>query len=159
MTKTRVHHVFADGGYAGAKLRHALTRIGNWNIEIIKRSDRAKGFTVLPRRWAWCEPLHGSIETGGWPRTSNNPSLLLAAGSSWPPYNSSLGASQEHDIKHNNYASDSDMLNSYSCIIHRARNKAGERRYVIPHGLNMPYNSRNRYDLIFPARLTLCQSH
>ena len=25
--------------------------MGNWNIEIIKRSDTAKGFEVLPRRW------------------------------------------------------------------------------------------------------------
>ena len=31
-------HVFADGGYAGP-------------LEIIKRSDKAKGFEILPRRW------------------------------------------------------------------------------------------------------------
>ena len=46
-----LRHVFADGGYAGDKLRAALTKIGTWVIEIIKRSDRAKGFQVLPRRW------------------------------------------------------------------------------------------------------------
>jgi len=46
-----LRHVFADGGYAGSKLRQALTRIGDWNIEIIKRSDKTAGFTVLPRRW------------------------------------------------------------------------------------------------------------
>ena len=46
-----LRHVFADGGYAGAKLRAALTKIGVWNIETIKRFDRAKRFTVLPRRW------------------------------------------------------------------------------------------------------------
>ncbi len=46
-----LRHVFADGGYAGDKLRTALTRIGKWTIEIIKRSDRAKGFEILPRRW------------------------------------------------------------------------------------------------------------
>jgi len=46
-----LRHVFADGGYAGDKLRAALTKIGTWVIEIIKRSDRAKGFEVLPRRW------------------------------------------------------------------------------------------------------------
>jgi transposase len=46
-----LRHVFADGGYAGEKLKAALAKIGDWTIEIIKRSDRAKGFTVLPRRW------------------------------------------------------------------------------------------------------------
>ncbi|SNT74063.1 IS5 family transposase [Amphiplicatus metriothermophilus] len=46
-----MRHVFADGGYAGKKLRRALTKIGDWTIDIIKRSDSAKGFTVLPRRW------------------------------------------------------------------------------------------------------------
>ena len=46
-----LRHVFADGGYAGDKLRAALTKIGKWTLEIIKRSDRAKGFELLPRRW------------------------------------------------------------------------------------------------------------
>ena len=46
-----LHHVFADGGYAGDKLRHALAGRGDWVIEIIKRSDTAKGFVLLPRRW------------------------------------------------------------------------------------------------------------
>ena len=46
-----LRHVFADGGYAGDKLKAALTKIGDWTIEIIKRSDRVKGFVVLPRRW------------------------------------------------------------------------------------------------------------
>ena len=32
------------------ELRHALRRIGKWTIEIVKRSDAAKGFVVLPRR-------------------------------------------------------------------------------------------------------------
>lgn len=46
-----LRHVFADGGYAGDKLRQALRRIGEWTIEIVKRSDTAKGFVILPRRW------------------------------------------------------------------------------------------------------------
>jgi len=46
-----LRHVFADGGYAGDKLRQALKAHGNWTIEIIKRSDATKGFEVLPRRW------------------------------------------------------------------------------------------------------------
>lgn len=46
-----LRHVFADGGYAGEKLRNALKDHGVWTIEIIRRSDTAKGFEVLPRRW------------------------------------------------------------------------------------------------------------
>ena len=36
---------------SGDKLKGALRRFGKWTIEIIKRSDAAKGFEVLPRRW------------------------------------------------------------------------------------------------------------
>ncbi len=46
-----LRHVFADGGYTGGKLREAMNRHGSWTIEIIRRSDTAKGFEVLPRRW------------------------------------------------------------------------------------------------------------
>lgn len=46
-----LRHVFADAGYAGDKLRKALEGLGTWTIEVIKRSDVAKGFVLLPRRW------------------------------------------------------------------------------------------------------------
>jgi transposase len=46
-----LRHVFADGAYAGAKLEAALSVLGRWTIEIVKRSDAAKGFELLPRRW------------------------------------------------------------------------------------------------------------
>lgn len=46
-----LRHVFADGAYRGAKLDAALDKIGRWTIEIVKRSDLAAGFVVLPRRW------------------------------------------------------------------------------------------------------------
>ena len=45
-----LRHGFADAGYAGDKLRGALQKLGDWTIEIIKRSDAAKGFVLLPRR-------------------------------------------------------------------------------------------------------------
>ena len=38
-----LRHLFADGGYAGDKLKTALAALGRWTIEIIKRSDTAKG--------------------------------------------------------------------------------------------------------------------
>ena len=45
-----LHQVFADGGNAGSKLRQSLAKVGTkWNIAIIKWSDRATGFAILPR--------------------------------------------------------------------------------------------------------------
>ena len=46
-----LRHVFADGGYAGDKLKGRLAKLGQWTMEIVKRSDKVEGFTVLPRRW------------------------------------------------------------------------------------------------------------
>ena len=43
--------VFADGAYAGPKLRAALDGKGRWRIEVVKRSDTMRGFEPLPRRW------------------------------------------------------------------------------------------------------------
>ncbi len=45
-----LRHIFADGDYAGEKLRGALHGQGVWTIAIIRRSDTANGFEVLPRR-------------------------------------------------------------------------------------------------------------
>jgi putative transposase len=42
--------VFADGGYAGPKLRNAL-RGQPVDLEIVKRTDRDGGFKVIRRRW------------------------------------------------------------------------------------------------------------
>ena len=46
-----LHHVFADGGYAGDKLRTALDRTGGPEIEIVKRPEATTGFIVIARRW------------------------------------------------------------------------------------------------------------
>lgn len=46
-----LRHVFADGGYAGAKLATALAALGRWRLQMVRRSDATRGFEVLPRRW------------------------------------------------------------------------------------------------------------
>jgi len=46
-----LRHVFADAAYAGGKLEQALAKLGKWTLQIVRRSDAAKGFELLPRRW------------------------------------------------------------------------------------------------------------
>jgi transposase len=43
-------HLFADGAYDRTKLMDKAAFL-DFTIEIIKRSDTAQGFEVLPRRW------------------------------------------------------------------------------------------------------------
>src|SRR5580704_12744505 len=88
-----LRHIFADGAYAGVKLKHALSELGTWTFEIIKRSDTAKGFEALPRRWvvertfAWlnrCRRLAKDFEatiTAPLPGSSSPISAALPDGS------------------------------------------------------------------------------
>jgi transposase len=46
-----LRHLFADSVYNGPNLSDALTKFGNWTIEIVKRAADATGFKLLPRRW------------------------------------------------------------------------------------------------------------
>jgi transposase len=44
--------LIADSAYQGPKFATALAHVRpNLNVEIVKRSDRANGFVVLPKRW------------------------------------------------------------------------------------------------------------
>ena len=43
-------HLFADGAYDRLKLMDKAAYL-DFVVEIIRRSDRQKGFEVLPRRW------------------------------------------------------------------------------------------------------------
>ena len=71
--------LFADGGYQGPATAAAVHALGAWPLEIVcpqgtqsvKRSDQAKGFVVLPKRWiveqsfAWlgrCRRLAKDVE-------------------------------------------------------------------------------------------------
>ena len=44
--------LYADGGYQGPQFQGAMKRLlARLNVEIVKRSDQAKGFVTLPKRW------------------------------------------------------------------------------------------------------------
>lgn len=44
--------LYADGGYQGPAFQGALRRIlARVSVEIVKRSEQAKRFLVLPKRW------------------------------------------------------------------------------------------------------------
>ena len=46
----RLKKIWADGGYAGT-LVDWVEQTCHWLLEIVKRTDKSKGFIVLPRRW------------------------------------------------------------------------------------------------------------
>lgn len=46
----RLQKLWADGGYAG-KLVQWVENFTGWKMEIVKRSDTAKGFELLHQRW------------------------------------------------------------------------------------------------------------
>ena len=44
--------LYADGGYQGPRFQAAAKKaLSRLEVEIVKRSDRAQGFLVLPKRW------------------------------------------------------------------------------------------------------------
>jgi transposase len=44
--------LYADGGYQGPEFRNSVKAVlSKVSVEIVKRSDQAKGFIVLPKRW------------------------------------------------------------------------------------------------------------
>jgi transposase len=44
-------------GLCWRQAERGARQIGDWTIEIIKRSDAAKGFVLLPRRWVVERPF------------------------------------------------------------------------------------------------------
>jgi putative transposase len=49
----RLQIIWADGGYLGALVQwvKALRPFGRLRLEIVRRSDQARGFKILPKRW------------------------------------------------------------------------------------------------------------
>lgn len=68
---TRLVLIWVDGGYEGAEFMRWVMDRYRWIIETVKRSDSAKGFVVLPKRWIvertfgwwnWCRRLSKDYE-------------------------------------------------------------------------------------------------
>ena len=52
-----LRHVFADGDYAGPKLRDTLKAIGRWTVQIVKRSGlHSRRIVITARNLGWNEP-------------------------------------------------------------------------------------------------------
>ena len=65
--------LYADGGYQGPLFRRAVAKImARVNVEIVKRSDHAKGFVPLPKRGSSNERSHGSGGAGVSPKIGKN---------------------------------------------------------------------------------------
>ena len=67
----RLVTIWVDGGYRGINFRRWAMDTYRWIIETVLRSDNAKGFEILPRRWVvertfgwfnWCRRLSKDYE-------------------------------------------------------------------------------------------------
>ena len=47
----RLELVWVDGGFSGEEFTARIEKACGVRIEVVKRSDKAKGFVLLPRRW------------------------------------------------------------------------------------------------------------
>ena len=86
-----LRHLFADSVCNGPNLNAALTKFGNWTIEIVTRAAGAAGFELLPRLWLSSELSPGSIATGDWQRMSKPQSPAPQPGSISLPHSLSSG--------------------------------------------------------------------
>lgn len=47
----RLKMIWADGAYSGEELAKWCEEQGGWELEIVERNKKTKGFEVLPKRW------------------------------------------------------------------------------------------------------------
>ena len=90
-----LRHIFADGGYVGPKLRDTLKAIGRWTVQIVKRSDTAQGFEVLPRRWVVEQTFAGLGRCRRLSKYWDKSSPAHRLGSSLPTFDTSPAISQD----------------------------------------------------------------
>lgn len=81
---SKIQLLWADQGYDGQDYTTTMSRFTGWVIEIVKRKEGQKGFSLLPRRWvvertfAWlsfCRRLSKDYER----KTSHSESMIYAA--------------------------------------------------------------------------------
>lgn len=48
---TRLHLIWADGGYSGVDFKAWGRKVPNWLFEVVVHPKGTQGFAVLPRRW------------------------------------------------------------------------------------------------------------
>ena len=78
--------LYADGGYQGEQFKTALKKVvSGLNVEIVKRSDQAKGFVVLPSDGSSSARSPGSVDAAGSPRTGSASTAKRSLSSSSPP--------------------------------------------------------------------------
>jgi putative transposase len=68
---SRLVKIWVDGGYRGEGFMRWVMDVYGWILEVVLRSDKAKGFEILPRRWVvertfgwfnWCRRLSKDYE-------------------------------------------------------------------------------------------------
>jgi len=69
-----LRHIFADAAYAGPKLCGALEEIGDWTVEIIKRSEAPRALKFCPAAGSWKITSPGLDAAVDWLRTGINQS-------------------------------------------------------------------------------------
>ena len=47
----RLKKIWADAAYRGQELADWCTTVGNWELEVVKRTPGARGFAAQPKRW------------------------------------------------------------------------------------------------------------
>ncbi len=95
-----LRHVFADGGYAGDKLKQALKGKGNWTIEIVRRCDNQKASRCSRAGGSWNAPSHGWDDAADWQRISRPRSKAQPHGPSSPTSAFSSAAWQDIVMSH-----------------------------------------------------------
>src|SRR6476660_968207 len=91
--------LYADAGYQGPQFQCALKKVlKRVQLEIVKRSDRAKGFVVLPKRWIVERTFALLGAAAGWPRIGRTSTAERSPSCASPP---SASCSESSAILHN----------------------------------------------------------
>ena len=79
--------LFADAGYQGPVFENAAAiALPGLSVEIVKRSDTAKGFKVCQCAGSSNAALPGSDDAAAWRRISRTSIAPLWSSCNWPPF-------------------------------------------------------------------------